>query len=471
MFLFLVFGFSLRTLSNMKDDQDIYKLLGTLFLRIDQLERENNSLHVKVAQLTDRLTKHETPKDSGNSSKPPSSDFPKPKKTQSLRETSGKKLGGQPGHKGNTLQMAETPDVVKELKPEHCSSCGCTFTGHHFVDAGRRQVIDIPPIHPIVTEYRVFKAICNCGHETVAKFPENVATPVSYGVNIQALVAYLSVRQYMTVARIAEFFGSVMNQKISTGGVCYLLEKSKRKSEPHYEYIRQFVLDSPIVGADETGVNINGKNHWAWVFQSPLATFLNIHKSRGLKAINEIMPEGFENSVLVTDCWASYFKGLTTLHQLCTAHLMRELKYFGQLYPQNNWSGRMLGLIQNAIELRKKELLSPNKIEEIKRTFTLLRDEPIDHKFKELITFQKRMVKYSDHVFYFLDNPEVPPDNNGSERALRNFKVKQKVSGLFRSIGGAEIFATLRSVVDTAIKQGQNPYEKLLSILMPIPTE
>lgn len=119
----------------------------------------------------------------------------------------------------------------------------------------------------------------------------------------------------------------------------------------------------------------------------------------------------------------------------------------------------------------KKELLSPNKIEEIKRTFTLLRDEPIDHKFKELITFQKRMVKYSDHVFYFLDNPEVPPDNNGSERALRNFKVKQKVSGLFRSIGGAEIFATLRSVVDTAIKQGQNPYEKLLSILMPIPTE
>jgi transposase len=435
------------------------------------LAKENQLLKDRVADLEARLAQYETPKNSSNSSKPPSSDFPKPKKTQSLRESSGKKPGGQPGHKGNTLQMVETPDVVQELKPGHCSSCGCTFTGHHFVAAGRRQVIDIPPVHPIVTEYQIFKTICDCGYETVAEFPEPVVTPVSYGANIQAMVAYLSARQYMPVARIVEYFASVMNLKISTGGICYLLEKSKRKSKPHYEYIRQFVLDSPVVGADETGVNINGKNHWAWVFQSPLATFLDIHKSRGMKAINEIMPEGFKNTVLVTDCWASYFKGLTSLHQLCTAHLMRELIFFGQLYAQNNWSGRILGLIQNAIELRKKEHLTPNKIEEIKRTFTLLRDEPIDHKFKKLVTFQKRMVKYSDHVFYFLDNPEVPPDNNGSERALRNYKVKQKVSGVFRSIDGAKTFTTLRSVIDTAIKQGQNPYEKLKLISLSVPTE
>lgn len=446
-------------------------MMGQLMAKIDQLTRENSILQAKVKNLTERLAKYETPKNSSNSSKPPSSDFPGPKKTQSLRGASGRKPGGQPGHKGNTLKMVETPDVVQEIKPKCCTACGHDFESSEFVPSGQRQVIDIPPIRPIVTEYRVFKAVCNCGHETLAEYPANVEAPVSYGANVQSMVAYLSARQYIPVERITEFFASVLNLKISSGGVCYLLEKSRRKSAPHYEYIRQFVLGSPIVGADETGVNINGKNHWAWVFQTTLATFLGIHKSRGMKAINEIMPEGFGDAVLVTDCWASYFNGLAVLHQLCTAHLMRELIYFGQLYPQNNWSGRLLSLIQNAIELRKLAQLTPIKITEIKRTFSLLLEEPVDHEFKELVTFQKRMVKYAAHVFYFLDNPEVPPDNNGSERALRNFKVKQKVSGLFRSTIGADIFATLRSVIDTAIKQGQNPYKLLCEISMLATTE
>lgn len=450
---------------------NIYEMMGQLMAKIDQLTRENSILQAKVKNLTERLAKYETPKNSSNSSKPPSSDFPGPKKTQSLRGASGRKPGGQPGHKGNTLKMVETPDVVQEIKPKCCTACGHDFESSEFVPSGQRQVIDIPPIRPIVTEYRVFKAVCNCGHETLAEYPANVEAPVSYGANVQSMVAYLSARQYIPVERITEFFASVLNLKISSGGVCYLLEKSRRKSAPHYEYIRQFVLGSPIVGADETGVNINGKNHWAWVFQTTLATFLGIHKSRGMKAINEIMPEGFGDAVLVTDCWASYFNGLAVLHQLCTAHLMRELIYFGQLYPQNNWSGRLLSLIQNAIELRKLAQLTPIKITEIKRTFSLLLEEPVDHEFKELVTFQKRMVKYAAHVFYFLDNPEVPPDNNGSERALRNFKVKQKVSGLFRSTIGADIFATLRSVIDTAIKQGQNPYKLLCEISMLATTE
>lgn len=450
----------------MANEGTIDERFDALFKRIDHLEKENAELKKRVKYLTNRLSKYETPKNSSNSSKPPSSDFPGSKKTQSLREVSGRKPGGQPGHKGNTLKMVETPDVVHEIKPTCCTSCGHNFESQEFILCGQRQVSDIPPIRPIVTEYRIFKAVCNCTHETIAEYPANVETPISYGANVQSMVAYLSARQYIPVERITEFFASVLNLKISTGGVCYLLEKSRRKSVPHYEYIRQFVLGSPVIGADETGVNINGKNHWAWVFQTTLATFLGIHKSRGSKAINEIMPEGFENAVLVTDCWASYFKGLTALHQLCTAHLMRELIYFGQLYAQNDWSGRLLGLIQNAIDLRKKGQLTPIKTTEIKHTFSLLLEEPVDPEFKELITFQKRMIKYSTHVFYFLDNPDVPPDNNGSERALRNFKVKQKVSGLFRSTNGADIFATLRSVIDTAIKQGQNPYSLLNKIAL-----
>lgn len=455
----------------MKEEKSIYEIVGSLIARIDQLERENTFLRKKVDELNNRLAKYETPKNSNNSSMPPSTDFPKQRKTQSLRPSTDKKPGGQPGHKGTTLEMVENPDVVQELKPQDCVACGHHLEAHELVSAGRRQVIDIPPIKPVVTEYQVFTARCLCGHQTTAEYPAGVQTPVSYGDNVQALIAYLNARQYMPIARIAEFLSSVLGLKISTGGVCYLLDKTKLKLASQYEYIRQFVLQSPVVGADETSANINGKNHWAWVFQTRLATFFGIHKSRGLAAINALMPEGFDGSVLVTDCWPSYFKDLTLLHQLCTAHLMRELKYFAERYPHNNWSDRLLRLIQNAIDLRKLEQLTPNKADELKRSFELLIKEPVNEDFKELVTFQKRMVKYSGHVFYFLDNPQVPPDNNASERAMRKFKVKQKVSGLFRSFKGAEIYATIMSVIDTAIKQDQNPLHVLQKHLALIPTE
>ena len=121
---------------------------------------------------------------------------------------------------------------------------------------------------------------------------------------------------------------------LSTGGVCYLLEKVKQKALPIYETIRQIVANGRVIGADETGVNINGKNYWAWTFQNTMATYIAIHQSRGKKAIDHIMPEGFENNILVTDCWAAYFKDSAAAHQLCTAHLLRELKFFTQKYPE-----------------------------------------------------------------------------------------------------------------------------------------
>lgn len=448
----------------MSKEEYIYETLVHLMNRINELERE-------VDYLKGRLSKYETPKNSGNSSKPPSSDFPKIQKTQSLREPSGKKPGGQPGHKGTTLKMSDTPDIILNHSPNNCICCGEDLSGYGAQLASRRQVIDIPPIKPVITEHDVYKIRCRCGHENTAAFPEGIVSPVSYGPNTQSMIAYLSTRQYIPVERTAELMSNVFGLPISTGGVCYLLEKVRQKAAPVYESIRQLVLKGNVIGADETGVNINGKNNWAWAFQNPKATFIAIHKSRGKKAIDHIMPEGFENNILVTDCWAAYFKDIVVWHQLCTAHLLRELKFFIEKYPGNTWAQRMNGLIANALEMRKENKLTPQKSEEITRTFLVLIQEPASQKIKELITFQKRMVKYSDYVFAFLNNPEIPPDNNGSERAIRNFKVKQKISGLFRSTGGAEIFATLRSVIDTAIKQGQNPYEKLQAISLFVTTE
>ena len=441
----------------------IYKLVNeveSLKKVIAELGQENNS-------LKQELEKYRTPKNSSNSSKPPSSDFPRIQKTQSLRTASGKKPGGQPGHQGTTLKMADAPDTVHKHSPNYCTCCGEDLSGYavHFI--GRRQVIDIPPIKPLVTEHRLFGVHCQCGHNNRASYPHGVVAPVSYGPGVQSLVSYLSVRQYLPVERMTELLSSLFGLSLSTGGVCYLLEKVKQKATPVYESIRQFVLKGRVVGADETGVNINGKNHWAWTFQNQWATYIAINKSRGTKAIDQIMPEGFGKNILVTDCWPSYFKQNAAGHQLCTAHLLRELKFLAQKYPLNSWAPRFSKLITDALQMRNEDLLTDQKSKQIIQTFEQLIKEPVNINIKELVSFQKRMVKYSHYVFAFLDDHHIPPDNNASERAIRNFKVKLKVSNVFRSSTGADGYAVIRSIIDTAVKNHQNPYQatRLIALL------
>lgn len=444
-----------------------------LMSRVEYLEKENSALRTKVDGLTERLSKYETPKNSSNSNKPPSGDFPKLLKTNSLRGGSENKPGGQPGRKGNTLKMVESPDIIEKHQSNYCIKCGKDISLLPSELIGKRQVIDIPPIQSIVTEHRVYKRVCSCGHCNESAFPEGVHTPVSYGAGVQSMVAYLNARHYVPIGRSAEFLNSIFKISISTGGICYLLNKTKQKALPVYEAIRQFVLNQTVVGGDETGVNINGKNNWAWAFQNPMATFIAIHESRGSRAINDIMPEGFNKNILVTDCWSAYFKTGALSHQLCTAHLQRELKYFNQIYPENTWVNRLAALIENSLDLLKNNKLTTIKINEIRRTFSLLIEEPATtKKIKELIAFQNRMVKYEDYVFGFLDYPNLPPDNNGSERAIRNFKIKLKNSGFFKSFEGATIYAVIRSIIDTAIKNEQNPYRALQLLALNVhPTE
>jgi len=456
----------------MANEGNIYETLGFLMNRVDELEKEvirlrhieaeNQFLRNYVAVLEERLSKYENPKNSTNSNRPPSSDFPKPNKTNSLRTPSGKKPGGQPGHDGNTLKMVEVPDTIENHQSNFCAKCGKDLSLVPFQLVGKRQVIDLPPIRPMVTEHRVYSWVCTCGHCNQGVFPEGVQTPVSYGSGVQSMVAYFNARHYLPVERSAEIMNNIFNIPISTGGIDYLLKKIKQKAMPTYESIRQFILKQTVIGGDETGVNINGKNHWAWTFQNTKATYIAIDESRGSKAINNIMPEGFAHNVLVTDCWSAYFKAGAMSHQLCTAHLQRELKHFNECYPKNNWVTRLSSLIDNALSLRRNKQLTPVKINETLRSFDLLLKEPAANKeIKELTTFQKRLVKYQDYVFAFLCNPEIPPDNNGSERAIRNFKVKQKNSGFFKSIEGANSYAVIRSIIDTALKNGQNPYQAM----------
>jgi transposase len=171
---------------------------------------------------------------------------------------------------------------------------------------------------------------------------------------------------------------------------------------------------------------------------------------------------------LLHDCWKSHFRTPAVNHQLCTAHLLRELNYFIEI-NKDPWATKCRELIRDALHVKqniKHEDYYNNyqpKLDILNRYDKLL-EECLDEKIKDLVTFKKRLIKYKGYLFNFLNYPDVPPDNNGSERAIRNIKVKQKISGQFKSMAGAVNFATLRSITDTAIKNGQNILAALQTI-------
>ena len=272
-----------------------------------------------------------------------------------------------------------------------------------------------------------------------------------------------------------EIYNDIFSLSISSGSLVRLVKSFSDKSKFVYDEIRKRVSMSSVVGADETGCCINGKNSWAWVFQTPKTTYIHVDKSRGKKAIlvlrtkyavDAAFPDGLPKAILVHDCWSSYFNVQTRGHQVCTAHLLRELKYMGKIYPEQQWSTDFTGLLCNALELKKTEN-SSNYVEqrsELEEKIDGMLELNVDSKHKKLVAFKDRIVKYRNHLLPFLYYQDVPPDNNASERAIRNFKVKQKISGLFRAECGAKSFAVIRSVIDTTIKNGKNVWEALALI-------
>lgn len=432
-----------------------------LLMKVDLLTKE-------VQQLNNRLEKYEHPKNSSNSSIPPSKDENRPKRGN-LREKSGLKPGGQKGRKGNTLKMVETPDLIKEYHPEFCTCCGNSLTDTHSEFFGKRQVYDIPPIEIKVTEHRVYERICSCGHKSKASWPTGVDAPVSYGSNITSLVGYFHTRQYIPFKRMQEIFTDIFHTPISEGGIHYLLAKLARKAAPAYQIIKdKLQVTKHAVGSDETGIKVNGDKHWGWTWQTPEATFITITNNRGQKSIDETFENGFKNATLVHDCWASHFNTNALTHQICIAHLLRDLNYLTELH-NHKWSKTLKLLLQKALRLKKRmrkvDYLHHNhERNQIENRLDFLINHELPPDKKELVVFQNRLIKHKQYILTFLYRHEVPADNNASERAIRNIKVKQKVSGQFRSEDGASYFAILRSITDTAIKNGQVVLDALFTI-------
>jgi transposase len=434
---------------------------------IDELQRlirmqaeEIRLLKAKISELEKRIEQINRPrKDSDNSSTPPSKDVNRPARTSSLREKTERKVGGQPGHEGRTLEMTDLPDEIIEHRACFCPECGNDLANQTFELLGIRQVVDIPVIKHLVTEHHVYRCTCTCGKLVESDFPAGVDSPVRYGKNIEALIGYLSIRQYLPFKRLQEMLHDLFTLPISEGGLHCLLNRLASKGVDAYEIIRQRVLSSGVIGTDETGMKVNGKMHWFWTWQNKSATFITASTNRGTSTIDENMNGISQNAVLVHDCWKAHFQTPVNEHQLCLAHLERETKYLEERYKVA-WPVRFRIMLLEAERLKKQfapvDYYYPNHYRShLERELDNLLSESLDPNHKELIAFQKRIIKYRSHVFTFLYHPDVPPDNNSSERAIRNVKVKQKISGQFKVFTSAINFAILRSIIDTAIKNGQ----------------
>jgi transposase len=175
------------------------------------------------------------------------------KRTTSLRETSGKKPGGQTGHEGRSLTISENPTEIVEHKSDYCSVCGRDLSGVEAVFVGKRQVIDIPPVVPIITEHQVFSRQCTCGHCQTSDFPTEAHSNVCYGNNLMSLTAYLHSRQYIPFDRLREMFKDIFGLEISSGCLVNMVQRFAAKAGDIYEMIRSRVAQSSVIGADETG--------------------------------------------------------------------------------------------------------------------------------------------------------------------------------------------------------------------------
>ena len=403
---------------------------------------------------------------SDTSSTPSSQDYGRSNKYNS-RKKSGRKSGGQLGHKGSTLKMSEEPDEIEKHIPGYCKQCGEQFNSESiFKLYERKQEIVIPPIRPKIIEHQSFSCTCSkCGAQTTAELPSHLRANIQYGQNIQSLITYLSVYQYLPSNRISSFLNDIMHLPISEGTIFNIIKSMSEKARPVYEIIKEKVASSKVVGGDETGIRINGDKAWFWVFQNSFYTFIKAAYSRGYQSITETFSDGFPASVYVSDSLAAQLKTKTLAKQLCLAHLIRELKNFEQAF-KSEWASKLKQVFKEAISYKRQMTINDYggenpKVNEFENQLTELLKVDYSNKHRKLKAFIKRLIKNRDSIFTFLYYQEVPPDNNGSERAIRNAKVKMKISNQFKTIDFANHYAVIRSVIDTALKNNQNVFNAL----------
>lgn len=444
-----------------------------------------SKLEQRVADLEAQLSKN-----SRNSSKPPSSDgFVKPNRTQSLRDKSGKKSGGQPGHEGHFLKAIDNPDHILNHQLIKCASCDHSLHTRKADDWVKRQVFELPVMSLEVTEHRAEVKVCpGCGLRNVAGFPSHVNKMTQYGPRAKGFAVYLMSQHYLPYERTTQMFSDLFGHSLSEGSLENFQQNMFEGLFHSEQIIKADILSAKVAGFDETGCKVNKKLHWIHSASTPTETLYGIHPRRGNEAMNDIGVLPNYSGIGVHDGWASYYE-YDFSHGLCNAHHLRELTHIGEQLGEG-WALKMKRYLKKmkvrVDKAREKGFthLSKKWIHSYQRGYRRILNEgcafhgnvsmgkrqgqkkrgrPKQPPGKNLLD---RLKKHETAVFAFARDFDIPFDNNGSERDIRMVKVKQKVSGCFRSLEGARYFCRIRSVISTMRKRGINILEGLQQSLV-----
>ena len=455
--------------------------------RLAALEAENATLRKQLAAALAELQelKGRLAKDSHNSSKPPSSDG-LARKTRSLRQKSGKKPGGQPGHRGTTLPLVAAPDQVVVHRPAACPHCQTPLAGRPAERVERRQVRDLPPVRLVVTEHRAERVRCpHCQALTPAAFPAGVEAPAQYGPGVRALAVYLSQQQLLPFARVRAVLSEVVGCPLSVGTAVSLVQRCAAALAEGEAATTAALQAAPVLHVDETPVRVNGRWHWVHVSSTDRHTHYGLHAQRGATATAAIgVLPGFHGTS-VHDGWTSYWHYRACRHALCNVHHLRELTYVAEHFQQA-WAQELKDLL-----LEMREAVAAARATGATRLDTALRAR-LRARYTALLrqglaanplpprppgppkrgrrkqspprNLLDRLFRHRDAILAFLDDFAVPFDNNQAERDLRMLKVQQKVSGTFRSTAGAAAFCRIRGILSTLAKQGTAQLAALLTL-------
>ena len=434
------------------------------------------ALQERVIQLEEMIHK-----DSHNSHTPPSQSphFP----IKNLREKTGKQPGGQAGHPGKTLKMVNQPDRIVTRRVTRCDWCGKDLSAVPAEEYERRQVFDIPSIVCEVTEYQAEKKRCSCGYLNTALFPETVNAPVQYGINLQCLLTILSAYEYMSYDRISELIEQLTGYRVNESTVYSFQDKLYDNLADFEEKSKVHLMQSEVIHNDETGIPIEGKQRWLHVTSTEELTHYAVDTKRGKEATDRIGILPHFHGTTVHDGWVPYFGYEECKHGLCNAHHLRELTFFEE-EEKAVWATSLKSLLLSAkakvtkaggegkdhldqatlqsIESQYREILEEAKSSLTPPLRTGKRGKP---KKTRQQNFIERLLEHKDSVLAFAYDFRVPFDNNLAERDIRMVKLKDKVSGTFRSHHGAECFARIRGYISTVRKNGGNVFEEIKNAL------
>jgi transposase len=425
----------------------------------------------RIADLEGRLKLS-----SANSSKPPSSDGLGKPAPKSLRPRSGRGPGRPKGQDGVTLERFADPDVVRHV-PAVCAGCGDSLADADEVDMTWRQVVDVPPVKPQVTEHQMITLVCRCGHHTTAQTPAEALAPVSYGPRLAGIGVYLLHGQFLSVSRTAAALKDLFGTPVAAGTVAGWVKRTALGIiDRVLPVIAGRIADAPVAHFDETGMRVEGRLAWLHSASTPTDVLLAVHAKRGTKAMDAIGVLPAFTGVAVHDAWAPYDTYTHMIHALCNAHALREL-----IYVIDTATGEVADHAQQAVTaLRRLNRLAadartagqtpdPEKIGRYQHILhsavvlgaqaTAARASKLQRKYHALFV---RLRDRRDDYLRFVTDPAVPFDNNPAEQTIRMPKLRIKVSGSMRTTTGAEHFAAIRSYIATATRQGIDTLDALI---------